>query len=414
MILLSANNATTVLAAALTTTTTTIQLSSGTGANFPSPGVNEYFTLTLNDLATGDVFEICFCTARSGDNLTVIRAQEGTNAAMWQIGDFAYNTETAGSIAAARAFSATNTPILPFTIPAAHIGVTQILNATGTITLPNPTTITDGFVCGLDCVSSGATITVNTNSATVLLPTGAVTTTFTISGLASPLFLQWSTTSGSNFWTVVAAPPVFYPFPVPNLQVFTSSGSFTVPAGVTRISTEIWGGGGGAGGAANASGAGGGGGGGGFSEGVFTVMPGQTIAVTVGLGGTGGDGAQNGTTGGTTSFGSFNSATGGGGGGFGDGFGGVGGAGGSATGGTLNLPGGVGGPASFPAGGFQGSSFNGAGIPGGTGTALAQTLAGQFPGVGGQGGITVSSSQTQQGGNGAGGLVILEWWSTPQ
>jgi hypothetical protein len=99
MILLSVNNASTTLGAPLTSGATNITLATGSGALFPSPATNEYFTLTLNDQATGDLYEICWCTSRTGDSLTVLRGQEGTSAQSWALGDFAYNALTAGGIA---------------------------------------------------------------------------------------------------------------------------------------------------------------------------------------------------------------------------------------------------------------------------------------------------------------------------
>jgi hypothetical protein len=59
-------------------------------------------------------------------------------------------------------------------------------------------------------------------------------------------------------------------------QTITTSGSntFTVPAGVTSITVEVWGAGG-RGGSRTSSGAAGGGGGGAYSRSVLTVTPGQ-------------------------------------------------------------------------------------------------------------------------------------------
>jgi hypothetical protein len=98
MILISANNASTQLGANISSGTTTIPLATGTGALFPSPAAGQFFTLTLNDALTGNVYEICYCTSRTGDNCTVTRGQEGTSARSWLIGDFAYNALTAGNI----------------------------------------------------------------------------------------------------------------------------------------------------------------------------------------------------------------------------------------------------------------------------------------------------------------------------
>ncbi|HTG56995.1 MAG TPA: hypothetical protein VL943_12040, partial [Niabella sp.] len=72
-------------------------------------------------------------------------------------------------------------------------------------------------------------------------------------------------------------------------QTFDVSGTFTVPAGITKIYVESWGGGGGGTGstigAANYRYSGSGGGGGGFSKGYITVVPGGSIDVIVGAGG---------------------------------------------------------------------------------------------------------------------------------
>jgi hypothetical protein len=55
--------------------------------------------LTLNDAATGQIYEVVYVTAISGVTLTVTRAQEGTGAQNWNIGDFAYCAPTAGTVA---------------------------------------------------------------------------------------------------------------------------------------------------------------------------------------------------------------------------------------------------------------------------------------------------------------------------
>jgi hypothetical protein len=82
-------------------------------------------------------------------------------------------------------------------------------------------------------------------------------------------------------------------------QIFTSSGTFTVPANVTSITIELVG----AGGSGGING-GGGGGGAGYATGVYTVVPLSDYTVTVGT-------AGGGASGGTTSVGNLISATGG-------------------------------------------------------------------------------------------------------
>jgi len=196
-----------------------------------------------------------------------------------------------------------------------------------------------------------------------------------------------------------------------NIQVFTSSGTFTVPNGVTKIRARVWGGGGGGGGSAT-GGAGGGGCGGGYGEGVFTVTPGQAIAVTVGAGGLPGvENVKNGTAGGTSSVGTLISSTGGAG-GFSTTTGSVGANNGPgrSTGGIITIDGvstiatsvtsgapnlGLG---SAGGGAFGSSSSQPSGGNGGT--------LGIFPGGGGGGN---GASAGFQGGTGAAGLCIVEY-----
>jgi len=93
---------------------------------------------------------------------------------------------------------------------------------------------------------------------------------------------------------------------VPNMQVFTTNGIFSVPTNVTRIKVELWGGGGGGGKGNSSGGSGGGGGAGGYAFNVLNVVPGTNYPVTVGIGGT------NGVAGTFSSFSNLVSATGGG------------------------------------------------------------------------------------------------------
>src|SRR3954469_22605891 len=75
-------------------------------------------------------------------------------------------------------------------------------------------------------------------------------------------------------------------------QTFTTSGTYTVPAGVTSITVEVWGGGGAGGGYQTFKNTfAGGGSGGGYVRTVMSVTAGQTYTVTVGAGGTGSNGA---------------------------------------------------------------------------------------------------------------------------
>lgn len=72
------NLASSLLAANLSTSATTVALAAGYGAKFPALSGSQYFMVCVED-SSGNV-EIMKCTAISGDNLTVVRAQEGTSA----------------------------------------------------------------------------------------------------------------------------------------------------------------------------------------------------------------------------------------------------------------------------------------------------------------------------------------------
>ena len=192
-------------------------------------------------------------------------------------------------------------------------------------------------------------------------------------------------------------------------EVFTSNGTFTVPAGVTQVSAVVIGGGGGGGnnqGTFFAQNSGAGGGAGGLSYGTFSVTPGETLTVNVGSGG----GA--GSSGGSSSIvrssttllqgsgggsGGTNSSNGSGGGSSGterDG-GGSGGNGGDGSSGLFTTSP-DGGGAGGGAGGYSGNGGTGGG-DGGSGSG----------GSGGSGGGGGAGSTNDDGGGGGGGVGLL-------
>lgn len=81
---LFSNNASGMLAASIDDVDTVIQVASGFGALFPSPGAGQFFLVSLEN-EDGDI-EICRCTGRASDLLTVVRGQEGTAAQSWTNG----------------------------------------------------------------------------------------------------------------------------------------------------------------------------------------------------------------------------------------------------------------------------------------------------------------------------------------
>ncbi len=167
-------------------------------------------------------------------------------------------------------------------------------------------------------------------------------------------WLSWDSGSiGNGFQFMWGTQPV--PLFHTGAVSFASSGTFTVPDGVSRVFVQVWGGGGG--GSSN-----GGGGGGGYAEGWVEVSSGQQISVTVAPGGSAGY------SGGNSAFGSYISANGGS----------VGASGAPGYGGTgtlgINLY--TGSPGSGINGGNGATSFGGAG-------AASENANGTVPGGGG-------------------------------
>ena len=235
-------------------------------------------------------------------------------------------------------------------------------------------------------------------------------------------------------------------------EVFTgSSGSWTVPDGVTTLKVTLIGAGGGGGGSAKLGSKqvneGGGGGGGACTQFTMNVTPGQSISYSVGSGGLGGNGAKgtgssvagiNGRDGDKTTFGSYYVNGGKGGirgyttvnGGV-DGDGGAGGSGGSSP--STIFSGGAGGAGGKDGSGYGygGSVLNAGGGGGGIGdstiynyatnagypphtdsSANASAQEGGKPGhygTGGGGDSGFDGSNYGVGGKGGNGLIILEY-----
>ena len=206
-------------------------------------------------------------------------------------------------------------------------------------------------------------------------------------------------TSDGTTWTSAAAAAGGFS----NLQVFTSSGTFTIPSGITKVKVTVVGGGGGGGGSDGNINGSGGGGGGAAIEIISGLTPGGTVSVTVGAGGTGvSNGAGN--TGGTSSFGAYCSATGGSGSGAQANLAGSGGVG---SGGNLNIAGQPGQTAEDIS--TRPSMAGGGTILGGGGNGRTTTGANAGGAYGGGGGGAWSNSTNTAGGTGAAGVVIVEY-----
>ncbi len=460
---LFANNASSVLASAISSTATVIDLSPGTGALFPNPAAGQQFTLTLNDAATGLVYEIVYCTARSTDTLTVVRGQEGTAAVSWLANDRAFLTATAGalgSLAPLASPALTGTPTVPTAVGgtnstqaastafvaanfAALAGnsAQQFSVAAGTVdTQAAALAQVFGWKAGtlsgnhtIAAADGGTIFAVTSASAVVTLPAASTLTNQTggviaeaactvtlasgtlegggLQGMTSVSlgvgdFLYWQ--AGASNWRVLgASPDLISPH---GAQIFTSSGTFTVPNGVTALETvAVWGGGGSGAGSVASTQAGGGGQGGGLGL-LYNVavVPGQTCSYTIGAGGAVVSPGANGNAGGASSItiGSNTYSVAGGGGGLANGNGGSS-AGAPSANFTFGIIGGMGG-SEQGAGGTAGGGSGGAAPQGGQGGAASVNAgdSGQFPGGGGGGSGTASGTG---GGAGSAGAIFIKW-----
>ena len=258
-----------------------------------------------------------------------------------------------------------------------------------TVTL-GPTTIAAGETVGF--LAEGVNITLTTASG--VFKGGAIDGSTSVSVPETGwLFVQ---TDGTN-WKVVSGSPNL--LSLHGATSLTTSGTFTVPAGVTTLRrVALWGGGGS--GAFNSTLADTGGGGGGALCLVcdVSVTPGQTCSYTIGAGGAALSANSAGNAGGATSM-TIGATTYTAGGGTGGSATGIQVSGGAATNGTFNFAGGNGMAVGSSRTGDGGAAPQGGG--GGSGS-NGQGGAGVFPGGGGAGtNIT--------GGGGANGAGLVEW-----
>lgn len=313
-------------------------------------------------------------------------------------------------------------------------GTVTSVATSGTV---NGISLTGGPITSSGTITLGGALT-GVNLATQV--TGNLPVTHLNSGTSASSSTFWR---GDGTW----AAPASGSSSGPTVQVFTSSGSFTVPTGITSVKVTAMGGGGGGGGGNTGSGLAGGTGGvtGGGIAIVSGLTPGASVSVTIGSGGGGGSGGA-GSSGGTSSFGAYVTATGGaagssgasgasgtfsttgtilfrnsslsyGGGGPGgqgidDTFSGTGGMGGGGGGGGGHSGGGGGGAsyyssANLASGGFV-YGFGSVGSTGG-GSSTSSGAAGGAGGGANGGAAGGNSGASGGGGGGGGGLVIVEW-----
>lgn len=286
------------------------------------------------------------------------------------------------------------------TSPAANTSVTVNTTPNAPVAGSNSPVIVGDSIHLTASTVAGATYSwsgPNAFSSTMQNPSIANGQVATHSGLYEVVSIANGCTSAVASTTVTVIDPPY--------ALFSASGTFTVPAGVTSVRVIAIGGGGG-----GANGHAGGGGSGRVNAGTFSVSPGQNIAVTVGTGGSGALQTFNSnsisgvTSGGTSVFGGFLNATGGNAASSSGGSGGSGG-GGGCNGGSPGGNGGSGGSA-----GINCNTGNGSG-QGGTFTSFFPNMLHNTvtSGSGGVGGV-----MSHSGGGGGGGILINSLGPTAQ
>jgi hypothetical protein len=316
--LLFANNAGSTLAGAINNTTTTLNLAAGGGALFPNPSGGQYFVITAVDAATGLLREIMWCTGRSTDTLTVVRAQEGTTGLSWNAGDFIQNLWTAGQAAAMYQASQTPTSIVYYGVDVGAVNamVSTVTPVIGSLTTGNIFEITPAYA------NSSTAVTLDISTLGIYPVVRSDGSTLRIGDIQAAPYKGLFAWDGVDSQFLLLNPALWNGLKgaLLNVQKFTTSGTYTPTSGMKTCIALIWGPGGGSGGteqyssgtnfSASSAGAAGS-----FAEVLLTaaqIGASQTITLgTLGAAGSAGNHAGGNAT--ATTFGSLVSVPGGGG-----------------------------------------------------------------------------------------------------
>lgn len=124
---------------------TSIQVSPGEGANFPNPKNGDFFLATLfkRNGVTEFSWEVVLCSDRSGDTMTITRAQNGAGPYAFNAGDFIELRLVAGSV-----------------LPVRNGALTGALNEAPTVAIASGSTMAIG-AAGANTITVMGTATIN-------------------------------------------------------------------------------------------------------------------------------------------------------------------------------------------------------------------------------------------------------------
>ena len=332
------NNAFSILAANIDSSATTLTVTAGHGNRFPVADGSDWFVITLEDLR-GNI-EIVKCTSRpaGSDTFVIERAQEGTVARDWQVGDTVSLRLTAGGIAAIMSgmFGHTLVPLSSAytVVPNDRGKLFDAIGGTWTLNLTTAVAFDPGFVFavrnsgtgiitidpyGGELIDGKISIKLYAGDSCTVVNTGAAWRTINLTRASPmPIFRVIQLTSGTTY------------VPTPGTDML-----FVMVYGATGGPQNVALGRGGCGGA-------------GYAEKIYMAPLASSYSYTIGAGG------APGSAGGTTTFDTI-TVTGGG-----STTNNEGGAGGVATGGDFNANGGAGGNiAGYVCGGAGGGAAGG-------------------------------------------------------
>lgn len=219
------NNATATLAASISTSSTSLTVTTSQGALFPTLGTGDYFYATLTDSSNN--LEIVKITARSGDTLTAVRAQEGTTARIYAAADKLELRVTAAALSNFADLDGPNT----FTDTNTFSGA---IASSGTNTFSGANSFTGAAVAftnvptfgggALPVASGGTGSTTATGTGSVVLATSPT--------ISAPTFTG-TTTLGTNWSVVETSGVLFFKYGGVNKMKIDSSGNITVTGNIT-------------------------------------------------------------------------------------------------------------------------------------------------------------------------------------